>query len=56
MDEVTELEVKLWRRYQRITGVSVERLVGLSDVLHILTGPDLLPLLQELIAKVSEED
>jgi hypothetical protein len=36
------------KRYARITGDST---VGLLDMLNILTGPDMLPLLEELIAE-----
>lgn len=47
-DSVNDAEVRLWQKFERITGSNVQER-GLSDVLHILTGPELFPLLLDYI-------
>ena len=48
---VTSLEREMWRRYERITGVQP---LGYSDVLHVLMGPDMIDLLEDVIAERKE--
>lgn len=51
-DTIQDARVAIGRRYEKQTGNPAPML---SDVLAILTSPDILPLLEELIRVTKEE-
>jgi len=51
MEEVSEIKKAISRKVNRMVGYEV---IGLGDLLSILTGPDVLPDLERLIQQIRE--